>query len=111
MEERKRIKSGSLVFIGRRLGLAGCLAKEGEIAGLWAKTVRGEFFFFFFYFRAISNLIQKHLKSFFRFDQSHSVHESICNQHECTTVLLNPMMNFNLIKNIIFLMFHEHQIS
>jgi hypothetical protein len=47
--ERKRIKSGSLVFIGRRLGLAGCLANEGEIAGLWAKTVRGEFFFFFLF--------------------------------------------------------------
>ena len=25
------------------------------------------------------------------------------------TMLLNPMMNFNLMKNIIFPMFHEHE--
>jgi len=30
-------------------------------------------------------------------------------QHDGTTVLLSPMMYFNLIKNIIFPMFHEHK--
>ena len=28
-------------------------------------------------------------------------------QHVCTTMFLNPMMNFNLMKNIIFPIFHE----
>ena len=32
-------------------------------------------------------------------------------QHVCTTMLLHPMMNFNLTKNVIFPMFHEHNNS
>jgi hypothetical protein len=66
MVERKRIKSGSLVFIGWRLGLAGCLANEGEIAGLWAKTVRGEFFFFFYFKKSYFKLDSKTFEIIFQ---------------------------------------------
>ena len=32
-------------------------------------------------------------------------------RHVCTTKLLHLMMNFNIMKNILFPIFHEHKIE
>jgi hypothetical protein len=64
---------------------------------------------FFFYFK---KLIFKDSLNYFEFWSNLLITVNQMHQHECTSMLLCPMMNFKFEwKNIISLCVHEHKIS
>ena len=120
-EARGRRGAGGAV-LGRLLEWA---AGEGERSGLRkrkrgrpratrAKSMKGRERERVFSFSFISNVFQIHFQLHLNHFEFWSIPLTSINQmhqHICTTMLLHPIMNFNLIKNIIFPMFHEHKNS
>ena len=69
------------------------------------------FCFLSFYFRAIFKFLSKSNSNDFWIFKSKPLYQiNQMHQHVCTSMLLNLMMSFNLMKKFIFLYFHEHKI-
>ena len=101
---------------GQLAGLPGQKGRGRESRGSWAfgpKLRRGEFSFSFC-FSFISNHFKTLFKSnlnYFEFDTKPHITTNNMHQHVCSTMLLHPMINFNLMKNYYFPRFHEHKNS
>jgi hypothetical protein len=67
--------------------------------------------FCFSFIQSIFKIIFKSSLNHFKFWLNPLSTIKSMHQHECTTTLLFSMMNFNLMKNIISPMFHEHEKS
>ena len=69
------------------------------------------FFPLFFYFKAISNFFSKSILNVFNLYQIYTMQRNKCTSMYAQNMLLNLMMNFNLMKNFLFAIFHEHKIQ
>jgi len=66
--------------------------------------------YFFIYFQSIfKSILKNQFGSILNFSQRPLHLKNQMYQHEYTTMLLSPMINFNLMKNIIFPIFHEQK--